>query len=82
METVVNRGFRGEVPEAIDFYNLDMIIAVGYRVNSRRATDFRIWATKAFLPVAEIRRLERAVTGYLDYIEIWLSVKTPLPWKN
>ncbi len=46
METVVNRGFRGEVNEIIDFYNLDMIIAVGYRVNSKRATDFRIWATK------------------------------------
>jgi hypothetical protein len=28
------------------FYNLDAIIAVGYRVNSYRATQFRIWATK------------------------------------
>ncbi len=28
------------------FYNLDAIISVGYRVNSRKATDFRIWATK------------------------------------
>ena len=27
------------------FYNLDAIISVGYRVNSRRATQFRIWAT-------------------------------------
>ena len=27
------------------FYNLDMIIAVGYRVNSAKATKFRIWAT-------------------------------------
>jgi hypothetical protein len=46
METVVNRGFRGEVNEVLDFYNLDMIIAVGYRVNSKRATKFRIWATQ------------------------------------
>lgn len=28
------------------YYNLDMIISVGYRVNSKKATDFRIWATK------------------------------------
>ena len=44
--TVVNRGIRGEVEEQIDFYNLDMIIAVGYRVSSARATKFRQWATK------------------------------------
>lgn len=35
-----------EVSRKIDFYNLDAIIAVGYRVNSQRATQFRIWATK------------------------------------
>ena len=46
MEIVVNRGFRGEVMEEIDFYNLDAIISVGYRVNSTRATRFRQWATK------------------------------------
>ena len=44
--TVVNRGLRGEVKEEIDFYNLDVIIAVGYRVSSLRATRFRQWATK------------------------------------
>ena len=43
--TVVNRGIRGEIEEQIDFYNLDMIISVGYRVNSTKATKFRIWAT-------------------------------------
>ena len=43
--TVINRGKRGEVEELVDFYNLDMIISVGYRVNSAKATKFRIWAT-------------------------------------
>ena len=45
METVVSRGFRGNVSEEIDFYNLDAIISVGYRVNSSKATHFRQWAT-------------------------------------
>ena len=44
--TVVNRGIRGEVEELVDFYNLDMIIAVGYRVSSPKATRFRQWSTK------------------------------------
>jgi len=34
-----------EVNRNIEYYNLDMIIAVGYRVNSKKATHFRIWAT-------------------------------------
>lgn len=45
MEIVVNRGFRGEVSELVEFYNLDAIISVGYRVNSAKATRFRQWAT-------------------------------------
>lgn len=35
-----------QVSRSLKHYNLDAIIAVGYRVNSRRATQFRIWATK------------------------------------
>jgi len=42
---VQNEGGR-EVTRDIDFYNLDAIISVGYRVNSTRATQFRIWATE------------------------------------
>ena len=34
------------VKRNIEYYNLDTIISVGYRVNSKRATQFRIWATK------------------------------------
>jgi hypothetical protein len=35
-----------EVSRAVDFYNLDMILAVGYRVRSHRGTQFRRWATE------------------------------------
>ncbi|MDQ1244225.1 MAG: hypothetical protein QG565_565, partial [Campylobacterota bacterium] len=45
METVQKEGKR-EVKREVEFYNLDMIISLGYRVNSKRATSFRVWATK------------------------------------
>lgn len=44
METVQREGGR-LIKRNIEYYNLDMIIAIGYRVNSVRATQFRIWAT-------------------------------------
>ena len=45
LETVQKEGKR-QVNRKMEFYNLDAIIAVGYRVNSYQATQFRIWATK------------------------------------
>lgn len=42
--TVQTEGSR-EVAREIEFFNLDAILSVGYRVNSRRGTEFRIWAT-------------------------------------
>ena len=43
--TVQNEGNR-QVKRELDYYNLDMIIALGYRVQSQVATRFRIWATQ------------------------------------
>ena len=43
--TVQNEGGR-EVTRDIEYYNLDVIISVGYRVKSQQGTHFRIWATK------------------------------------
>ena len=43
---IVQKEGTRNVTRDVDFYNLDAIIAVGYRVNSYQATQFRIWATK------------------------------------
>ncbi len=43
--TVQKEGNR-QVQRALEYYNLDAIISVGYRVNSHRGTQFRIWATQ------------------------------------
>ncbi len=45
LETVQREGKR-RVVRKIEYYNLDAIISVGYRINSKKATQFRVWATK------------------------------------
>ena len=43
---IVRTEGRRQVRRPVNFYNLDMILSVGYRVNTRRGTQFRIWATQ------------------------------------
>ena len=59
--SVVQKEGVREVSRNIKFYNLDAVIAVGYRVNSHQATSFRIWATKVQLQTPVFRR--RFLTG-------------------
>jgi len=54
----------------VKFYNLDAIISVGYRVNSKRATQFRIWATKTLK--------EHLVKGYTINEKRLLQAKNQL----
>lgn len=75
MEIVQQEGTRS-VRRQIDFYNLDAIISVGYRVNSRRATHFRIWATRVLKEymikgfVLDDERLKQGKTAFgKDYFK-------------
>lgn len=43
---IVQKEGKREIKREINYYNLDAILSVGYRVNSKKATQFRIWATK------------------------------------
>lgn len=72
---IVQKEGNRDVNREIDFYNLDAIIAVGYRVNSQRATQFRIWATqtlKEFIIkgfVLDDERLKQGERFGKDYFE-------------
>jgi hypothetical protein len=76
--TVQKEGAR-DVTRTIEFYNLDAIIAVGYRVNSWQATQFRIWATstlKEFIVkgfVLDDERLKQGTMFGKDYFDELLS---------
>jgi len=54
---IVQKEGNREVTRDVDFYNLDAIISVGYRINSVRATQFRQWATQVLR--------EFAIKGYV-----------------
>lgn len=71
---VQNEGSR-QVSRGMDFYNLDAIISVGYRINSVRATQFRQWATSVLRTFAvqgyvlDKRRLENGQIFDEEYFE-------------
>ena len=72
---IVQREGEREVSREVEHYNLDMIISVGYRVNSYRGTQFRIWATQRLREfiikgfVMDDDRLAHGGTNYFDELE-------------
>lgn len=74
METVQQEGNRN-VKRNVEFYSLDAIISVGYRVNSRRATQFRRWATQVLKKYTiegyalDKKRMENGAFLNKDYFE-------------
>lgn len=78
MEIVQKEGSR-EVTRQVDFYNLDAIISVGYRVNSTRATQFRQWCTFVLRQFAirgyviDKKRMENGSFIGVDYFEHLLA---------
>lgn len=76
--TVRQEGDR-QVSRTLEYYNLDMIIAVGYRVNSKRATEFRQWATAILRDYAirgyviDRKRMENGTFLKEDYFEHLLA---------
>jgi len=73
---------------AVDYYNLDVIISVGYRIKSQRGTEFRIWATKTlrdymlkgYAVHERFERLENRVAETEKKINFF--VRTSLPPKE
>lgn len=78
MEIVQVEGDR-EIKRQLDFYNLDAIISVGYRVNSTRATQFRQWCTFILRQFAirgyviDKKRMENGAFLNIDYFEHLLA---------
>ena len=82
--TVQTEGDR-QVERTIDYYNLDVIISVGYRVKSQRGTQFRIWANRILKDYllrgyAANQRFERIEQRLHDHDQKFdLLLKTSLP---
>ncbi len=81
MEIVQKEGKRS-ISRSIEMYNLDVIIAVGYRVNSKNATQFRVWATKVlreFLTRGYVINRKQIAKNYDEFMKSVGDIQALLP---
>ena len=81
LETVQTEGAR-KVKRKIEYYNLDLILSIGYRVNSLNATKFRQWATKTLrdhITKGYTLNKKRIGKNYSEFLKAVDAVKKLLP---
>lgn len=81
LETVQTEGKR-KITRKIEYYNLDLILSIGYRVNSRKATMFRQWATKtlrAHILEGYTLNRQRIAKNYDQFLKAIEQIKNILP---
>lgn len=81
METVQQEG-RRSIKRKVEYYNLDLVLSIGYRVNSKKATHFRQWATKTLkdhIYKGYTINRNRIQKNYAEFLKAINDVKTLLP---
>lgn len=79
---IVQKEGNREVEREVNHYNLDMILSVGYRVNSKRATEFRQWATKTLrehITKGYTINRKRVAQNYDAFMKTVSDIQTLLP---
>lgn len=82
---IVQKEGNREVEREVNFYNLDAILSVGYRINSKQATQFRIWATKTLkqhLLHGYTINKKQIGANYEKFMQAVADVKALLPTEN
>lgn len=79
---IVQKEGKRDVEREINHYNLDVIISVGYRVNSKTATEFRKWATKTlkeYLTKGYTINKKQIAKNYDEFMQAVASIQNLLP---
>ncbi|MEK7577514.1 MAG: virulence protein RhuM/Fic/DOC family protein [Patescibacteria group bacterium] len=79
---IVQKEGKRTIDREVHHYNLDMILSVGYRVNSKRATQFRVWATKTlkeYITKGYAINRRRIAKNYTAFMKSVTDIQALLP---